>query len=536
MTADSGNARPVDLVGALGTVLGAAALHFVIARALFAVQGGQARFGTAAREAIDLGIAASGAALLLALYVRARTERTALLARDLPLLLVGVSSVATLIGWWQLGPTPLRLTTPAAVAAFSSSLATALLLAILVRGVARQMTARGTLLPFDAVAPPQLAFVYAGLAAAVVLAVHLAVLPQLAADAPVQLAAGLVAAGLTLMLAVAAGATTGTTVGASVTSLARRLEGLSRGPASADSEPIVPAELDQLGDLLVELERLRSRLENEQRLYQDALERTRAADAAKADFLSVVSHELRTPLHTVGGYAQLLLSGEPAPLTDAQAEDVRLIQAGGRQLFELVNDILDVSMIESGELRLSFAATDIGALVTEIVRSHQPLVRDREIELSAHIGELPKVVCDRRRIVQIVTNLVSNAVKFTEKGRIELRAEASDTGESVAISCRDTGVGIAREEVEMIFEAYQQAGTISRRKKGTGLGLAIARSIAAAHGGRLRVESELGRGSSFTLTLPVDPPRRPAAIDIAEEAARAVVRRRHHDTQETLPR
>lgn len=537
MTADSGHARPVDLVGALGTVLGAAALHFVIARALFAVHGGAARFGTAAREAMDLGIAASGLALVLALYLRARTERTALLGRDLPLVLVLVGPSTTALAWWRLGPEHAGAIGAGAIAALTSSLATALLLAVLVAGVARQMTTRGNLVPFDALAPPSLAGAFGAIATAVVLAVALAVLPQLiVGDAPVQLASGAIAAALTMLLAIGAGITTGATVGASADSLARRLDGLGHGGAAADSEPIVPAELDQVGELLVELERLRKRLEDEQHLYQDALERTRAADAAKADFLSAVSHELRTPLHTVGGYAQLLLSGQPAPLTEAQAEDVRLIQAGGGQLLELVNDILDVSMIESGELRLSFVATDIGAVVAEIVRSHQPLVRDRDIELVAHVGELPRVVCDRRRIVQIVTNLVSNAIKFTERGRIELRAEVLDDDHGVAISCRDTGIGIAPDEVEMIFEEYHQAGTISRRKKGTGLGLAIARSIAIAHGGRLGVTSELGHGSTFTLILPVDPPRRPSAIDIAEEAARAVVRRRRSDTQDGMRR
>ncbi|MBC8068350.1 MAG: hypothetical protein IAG13_08460, partial [Deltaproteobacteria bacterium] len=335
-----------------------------------------------------------------------------------------------------------------------------------------------------------------------------------------------------LVMTIVAGAVAGETVGSDPDSLARRLDALGHGSAPAVSAPIVPTELDQLGELLAELERLRARLDHEQRLYQDALERTQAADAAKAEFLSAVSHELRTPLHTVGGYAQLLLSGIPAALSDAQAEDVRLIQAGGRQLLELVNDILDLSMIESGELRLSFASADVGSLVEEIVRIHQPQVRERGVELRADLAELPDAVCDRRRIGQILTNLVSNAIKFTERGTIVVRADVIHDGRSVAVAVADTGIGIAADEIGLIFEEYAQAGTISRRKKGTGLGLAIARAIALAHGGSLSVDSDPGHGSTFILVLPVDPPRRPATIDIAEQAARAVVRARTRSDSE----
>ena len=205
---------------------------------------------------------------------------------------------------------------------------------------------------------------------------------------------------------------------------------------------------------------------------------------------------------------------------------MRLIQAGGRQLLGLLNDILDVSMIESGELTLSFAPADMAELVAEIVRIHQPQLRERNLELRGECDELPPIVCDRRRIAQILTNLVSNALKFTEKGSIVLRAESVDGGHGIAVHCIDTGVGIVSGELEYIFEEYRQAGTISRRKKGTGLGLAIARSIAQAHGGKLRVSSVYGEGSTFTLTLPCDPPRKPATIDIAEEVARARVRLR----------
>jgi signal transduction histidine kinase len=533
-------ARPVELTGVLGTVLVASALQFALARVLLLAQGGVSRVGAGTREAMDLGVAATGVVMLVLLYLRARAGRTAPLLRELPASLVVVPPLATLAALPRLEAViaDLPATMHTLVPALGSTIAAGLLMATLVGAAMRALMIRGGLTPPDAVDPPSLPAACARILAAAALVVALVVLGR-AFDGPettalrselVWMVLGVVAL---VVIAVVAGAVAGETVGSDPDSLARRLDALGHGSAPAVSPPIVPTELDQLGELLGELERLRARLDHEQRLYQDALERTQAADAAKAEFLSAVSHELRTPLHTVGGYAQLLLSGIPAGLSDAQAEDVRLIQAGGRQLLELVNDILDLSMIESGELRLSFASADVGSLVEEIVRIHQPQVRERGVELRADLAELPDAVCDRRRIGQILTNLVSNAIKFTERGTIVVRADVIHDGHSVAVAVADTGIGIAPDEIGLIFDEYAQAGTISRRKKGTGLGLAIARAIALAHGGSLSVESEPGRGSTFILVLPVDPPRRPATIDIAEQAARAVVRARTRSDSES---
>lgn len=532
-------AGAVERTGVLGTVLVASALQFALARVLLLAQGGVARVGSAVREAMDLGVAACGVVMLLLLWARARKGHTAALVRDLPIALVVVPPIGMLAMLPRPGlVTELATATHTLAPGFAAILASGLLVATLVGSAMRSLLVRGVLAPDGGGEPVPLPIASARVLAAGAVVVALVVfgrtldglVPGALRSELVWMTMGVL---LLVVLAIVAGTVAGASVGADPSSLARRLDGLGYGDAPVASTPIVPTELDQTGELLGELERLRARLDHEQRLYQDALERTQAADAAKAEFLSAVSHELRTPLHTVGGYAQLLLSGIPAPLSDAQAEDVRLIQAGGRQLLELVNDILDLSMIESGELRLSFAIADVGSLVEEIVRIHQPLVRERGVELRADLAELPDVVCDRRRIGQILTNLLSNAIKFTEKGTIVVRADVIHDGRSVAVAVADTGVGIAPDEIGLIFDEYAQAGTISRRKKGTGLGLAIARAIALAHGGSLSVESEPGRGSTFILVLPVDPPRRPSAIDIAEEAARAVVRARSRgDTED----
>jgi signal transduction histidine kinase len=529
--------RP-DLVGILGTLLASAALHFVVARVLLAGLGA-ARSTPGARETVDLAVAATAMATLALLWLRARGPAPGLMARELPRVQVLVSALATLVIAPTVSPHGIDIlgAPPELLPPFAAAFSGGVLVALVSSGLVRSLIAKSGLAVDDAPMPPTLAGAYARLLGGlgvVVLLVTAAALVDRRAELALGIhgAVAIGAAAALLLAAVLAGVAAGRSLASDAESLARRLDALGHAGTLAEQSPIVATERDQAGELLGELERLRARLHHEQLLYQQALDRTQAADAQKVEFLSAVSHELRTPLHTVGGYAQLLLEGVPAPLADAQAEDVRLIQAGGRQLLGLLNDILDVSMIESGELTLSFAPADIGELVAETVRIHQPLVRDRDVELRAQLpsasegGELPPVVCDRRRIAQILTNLVGNAIKFTEHGSIVLRAESIDGGRGVAVHCIDTGVGIAPGEIDFIFEEYRQAGTISRRKKGTGLGLAIARSIAQAHGGKLTVSSFLGEGSTFTLGLPCDPPRKPTTIDIAEEVARARVRQR----------
>jgi signal transduction histidine kinase len=523
MEGDTTPQRPKDASGALGVVLIAAAGLFVLTRLLTAAQGGVARVGDAGRDAADVGVLIAVAVCLFALWARTRGLASARLARELPIIVACVPAPVTLVA---------LLTTelvPAAPLPLAASAASGWLTAAAIAPGLRTLVMRGVLdEPVAAPAPPLWrALVWPTIAAAAsALAIVLAELVVLA-DRMALPERGWLAIGLLGGLAafsVAAVRAAGLGVGGDARSMVRRLDALGMQERVSEA-PIVPTDLDQMGELFGALERLRSRLDHEQRLYQEALERTQAADAAKQQFLTAVSHELRTPLHTVGGYTQALLAGIASPLSDAQAEDVRLIQAGGRQLLALVTDILDVSMIESGELRLSFAPTDLGALVDEVVRIHQPLVRDANVSLGVELVEIPDVVCDRRRIAQILTNLLSNAIKFTERGAIVVRCVGRGD-RAVEVSVTDTGVGIAPDELPLIFDEYQQAGTISRRKKGTGLGLAIARSIALAHGGSLGVVSALGLGSTFTLVLPIDPPQRPAAIDIAEEAARALMRAR----------
>ncbi|KIG19491.1 Sensory box sensor histidine kinase/response regulator [Enhygromyxa salina] len=327
--------------------------------------------------------------------------------------------------------------------------------------------------------------------------------------------------GVTAVVVVAAlaAASAGLSPGRDVQALAVRLDAIGWDDAAGTSiaveettgaraRPLASAvritSFDAVGELFSNLERLRARLAEDVGTYQRALDRTHEADAAKREFLAAVSHELRTPLNSIRGFAQLLLETE---LNESQAEDVRLILAGGQQLQDLIEDILDLSMIESGELELRFAPCDLGHLVGELVDIHSSQVRERGVELRADIqGEIPTVVCDAKRIGQVVTNLLSNAIKFTEAGRVGVRVRYEPMRAAVAIAVSDTGVGIAADELEAIFEEYQQVGATKRKQRGTGLGLAIARRIASAHGGSLSAKSRLEVGSTFTLRLPLEVP------------------------------
>lgn len=548
-------------VRALVVVATASVLHFVLAHALLVLLVDAATEVPHGRELVSLAVLAALLAQLGALYLRSQHGDPADVVGAVPKALRRVTPAAmVLFALLVLPPSllegePLRLAlalAPAAAAVWSAAVLVAIPTARVLHALA--IRAPGGRAPRGGSGPPPLVEHEVGnILAAATLAMSLVVIGAIAHHLarvpglhPHMLLPALAVLTFPLLAAVA-GRSVGRSPSRELLTVARRLDEPSEleraamdGSRASAPEPdassvrerlrgaasLVIARNDEVGELLASLEALRGRLDRDLQRYEAVLEEAQAAERIKADFLHAVSHELRTPLNVVGGWSQLLLEGRPVPLTDAQAEDVRLIRAGGKQLLELINDILDMSMIESGDLRLQFSRADLGTLVRETVELMRPQLRDKPVALRAEVSPgLPPVVCDRRRIGQILTNLVSNAIKFTEEGEIIVRVSYDAHAESVVLRCIDTGIGIDAAELETIFEEYRQAGTISRRKKGTGLGLAIARSIAEHHGGQLRAESVVGQGSTFTLVLPLDPPGRPAAIDVTEEAARAVVRR-----------
>jgi len=262
--------------------------------------------------------------------------------------------------------------------------------------------------------------------------------------------------------------------------------------------PVTVTSIDEVGDLTAALGKLRTWLEAELAGYRDALATAREADRTKNEFFATVSHELRTPLTTLCGFAQLLLDGSEGDLSSSQREDIASILRGGRQLLDLVNDVLDISVIETGTVQLAFEQVDLGPLCRQVAHAQRAILDASalkgRVELVVEIeDELPTIDADPRRLTQIVQNLLSNAMKFTAKGsiRLQVRREGPDTGE-----------GIGGVDLPHVFDHYRQAGDLQTRRAGSGLGLAICKRLTELHHGSIAVESEVGRGSTFTVTLP----------------------------------
>jgi signal transduction histidine kinase len=243
------------------------------------------------------------------------------------------------------------------------------------------------------------------------------------------------------------------------------------------------------------------------RLFQEIEDKSRQLEAAsrhKSEFLANMSHELRTPLNAVIGFSEVLLQRMFGALNDKQDEYLKDIYASGQHLLSLINDILDLSKIEAGRMELAPAPFHLPTALENAVTLVKERAGRHGIVLQVNIDpQLGEFVGDERKVKQVLLNLLSNAVKFTpEGGRISLKAGRRDG--AVAISVTDTGIGIAPEDQAAIFEEFRQVGTDDARKlEGTGLGLTLAKKFVELHDGRMWVESELGRGSSFTFTLPV---------------------------------
>lgn len=242
-----------------------------------------------------------------------------------------------------------------------------------------------------------------------------------------------------------------------------------------------------------------------------------AANRAKGAFLAMTSHEMRTPLQAVLGYAEFLLADPRASLTPEQREDVGFIEQAGRRMLTLINQMLDLSRIEAGRLELEEKPVDLAGIVEQVRQDVAPLASQQRLELRVALADdLPYLRGDPERLRQVVANLASNAVKFTSSGSVEITAGVCD-GE-VIVSVRDTGCGIAPEELPRIFEPFHQSDRRrSRRRGGAGLGLAIAQRLAGLMGGRIDVESEPGIGSTFTLRLPMTAGHGPAVV-VADRA------------------
>ncbi|HWV89946.1 MAG TPA: HAMP domain-containing sensor histidine kinase, partial [Burkholderiales bacterium] len=228
------------------------------------------------------------------------------------------------------------------------------------------------------------------------------------------------------------------------------------------------------------------------------------ANKHKSEFLANMSHELRTPLNAIIGFSEVLSDRMFGELNEKQADYMKDIHESGKHLLSLINDILDLSKIEAGRMDLELSNFDLPSALSNAMTLVRERAQRHAIQLSLDVDQrLGSFEADERKFKQIVLNLLSNAVKFTpDGGRVEVSAKL-DT-DHVAIAVKDTGIGIAPEDHAAVFEEFKQVGRdYTRKAEGTGLGLALTRRFVELHGGQVRLDSALGKGSTFTITLPV---------------------------------
>ncbi len=267
---------------------------------------------------------------------------------------------------------------------------------------------------------------------------------------------------------------------------------------------------DEFGSLAARMNLMSAelhRLYDDQRAAAQQLQRLNdqlgRASRAKSEFLANMSHELRTPMNAILGFTEMIQDDIYGPLPDTLRTPIADIRTCGKQLLQLINDVLDLSKIEAGRMELSLAEYSAQELLDTVRASLRSLASEKGIEFVVEAQpDIPAAIGDGKRIAQCLTNLVGNALKFTKQGRVTVRAELR--GDAVLYSVADTGIGIPREQIGRIFAEFQQVdASISREFGGTGLGLSITKTFVEMHGGRLWAESELGKGSTFFFTIPL---------------------------------
>jgi PAS domain S-box-containing protein len=245
-------------------------------------------------------------------------------------------------------------------------------------------------------------------------------------------------------------------------------------------------------------------MEKQAERERETAERLREVDRLKSQFLANMSHELRTPLNSIIGYAEVLLDGVDGDLEEEAVEDVTAIYDSGKHLLSIINEILDLAKIEAGQMQLDRKRVDLTEFVGEIVKNGQILIKTKPVTLKMEQESfVPAIYADPIRLRQIIWNLVSNAVKFTEQGSVTVCYGRADD-DNIYVKVVDTGIGMSDEGQKVIFERFSQVdGSSTRRAGGTGLGLTITQQLVHMHGGEIVVESVLGKGSTFSFTMPV---------------------------------
>lgn len=234
--------------------------------------------------------------------------------------------------------------------------------------------------------------------------------------------------------------------------------------------------------------------------FQKAKEEAERANQMKSIFLASMSHELRTPLNSIIGFTGIVLQGFAGELNDEQKKQLEMSYGGAKHLLSLINDLLDISKIETGELKPDIEEFNIVEVGIEIRDSLKIMAEDKELELIFNIPDI-NITSDKRRVEQILLNLVNNALKFTEKGKVEVKAHKRD--ENIEVMVKDTGIGIKKEDFHKLFQPFVQLEYTVTEEAGTGLGLYLTKNLVQLLKGRIQMESEYEKGSTFTFILPI---------------------------------
>ena len=251
---------------------------------------------------------------------------------------------------------------------------------------------------------------------------------------------------------------------------------------------------------ITDQKKIEGKLREQTQKLEKANIRLKEFDRLKSMFLASMSHELRTPLNSIIGFTGIILQGISGEITEDQRKELTMVKNSAIHLLDLINDVIDVSKIETNKVELFISDFNLSDIVKELRDSFASAVEEKGLKISLKTPKRMVIKSDKRRVKQVIINYISNAVKFTDRGEVEIKVVKKDG--KAEVSVRDTGIGIEKKNMDKLFEAFSRIRTVGVLREGSGLGLYLTRKISDLLGGKVSAESEFGKGSKFTFTLP----------------------------------